>query len=200
MVQFLDREKNEVVDDRVIVVHETGTLVTILDKRYFTRTTIDASDHILNLSTENYRLQEEVKYLKEENANLRKILEGTLPAKWQKVLFIVDKALGLELYDWQRRYIAGVGTCIPCGRGDGKTLAYILKLILNPGKTIHLYSGTSDYRDLPDGDHGYGYREWFRHTVQHVYNSLVDCGDLDLRTIYFTKEEAKQHDYAPILD
>ena len=51
---------------------------------------------------------------------------------WTKTFAKVEKALGFKLYEWQKSYIRMDIDEIPVGgRGNGKTLAYILRHLLN---------------------------------------------------------------------
>lgn len=43
----------------------------------------------------------------------------------------INKALGFELYDWQVAYIRGDSDYMPTGRAKGKTVAFILRQLLN---------------------------------------------------------------------
>lgn len=49
----------------------------------------------------------------------------------RKTLKKVEKALGIRLYDWQKDYIMLESDFVPDGRGNGKTLAFILRILLN---------------------------------------------------------------------
>lgn len=51
----------------------------------------------------------------------------------------IERALRIELYDWQRLYIITGIWQPPEGRQQGKTLAYILRTLLDKSKPLLLY-------------------------------------------------------------
>ena len=57
---------------------------------------------------------------------------------WSKTFEKVEEALGFELYDWQKDYISMEIDFIPVsGRCNGKTLAFILRYLLNYETKLH---------------------------------------------------------------
>lgn len=51
---------------------------------------------------------------------------------WENVFKKIEQALGFELYDWQKDYISMKIDSIPVGgRRNGKTVAYIVRHLLN---------------------------------------------------------------------
>lgn len=51
---------------------------------------------------------------------------------WSKTFEKVEEAMGFKLYDWQKDYISMEIDDIPVGgRGNGKTVAFILRHLLN---------------------------------------------------------------------
>lgn len=55
----------------------------------------------------------------------------------------IEQIFGFSLYDWQKDYIMGKSEYVAPGRRNGKTFAYILKLLLSDGTKIR-------YRDLKE--------------------------------------------------
>lgn len=59
---------------------------------------------------------------------------------WSKTFKKVEEALGFELYDWQKNFISMEIDFIPVdGRANGKTLAFILRYLLNYEIQIKMY-------------------------------------------------------------
>lgn len=59
---------------------------------------------------------------------------------WSKTFKKVEEALGFELYDWQKDFISMEIDFIPVGgRANGKTLAFILRYLLNYEIQIKMY-------------------------------------------------------------
>ena len=61
----------------------------------------------------------------------------------------IEQALNLELYEWQRLYIITGIWQPPEGRRHGRTLADILRLLLDPSTPLLIYS-ISDARAYAD--------------------------------------------------
>lgn len=62
--------------------------------------------------------------------------------KYDSVIKKINKALSIDLYDWQIQYIFYDGEYHDeyyYGHRNGKTLANILKLLLSEGETIYIY-------------------------------------------------------------
>lgn len=57
-----------------------------------------------------------------------------IPRNSDLILYQVEKALGFELYDWQKAYIIGESDWVMPGRGNGRTTAYILRTLLRAGE------------------------------------------------------------------
>ena len=49
----------------------------------------------------------------------------------EKYFADINKALGIELYDWQKAYIRGDIDRVVGGRCNGNTLAFVLRQLLN---------------------------------------------------------------------
>ncbi|HHY26432.1 MAG TPA: hypothetical protein GX523_06740 [Desulfitobacterium dehalogenans] len=113
-----------------------------------------------------------------------------LPSKSEEIIRIVELALRIKLYDWQKAYITGVSDYVMPGRVSGKTTAYMIRLCLSEGNTIDL-TKRDEIRRYADGCHGSHYLDWFRHELQCVYMELKKVSGLKLRTIIFNKPKAR---------
>ena len=95
----------------------------------------------------------------------------------------IERALNLELYEWQRLYIITGIWQPPEGRRHGRTLAYILRLLLDQSKPLLIYS-ISDaraYADNPFTERQYTpvptfYADGFRRDLQEIYEQLRAAG------------------------
>jgi len=95
----------------------------------------------------------------------------------------IEQALGIELYNWQRLYIITGKWQPPQGRQQGRTLAYILRLLLDQSKPLLIYS-ISDaraYADNPFTEQQYTpaptlYADGFRRDLQEIYKQLRAAG------------------------
>lgn len=95
----------------------------------------------------------------------------------------IERALGIELYEWQRLYIITGIWQPPEGRIQGRTLAYILRLLLDNSKPLLLYEPAEvrAYADNPFMDRQYRqvpqhYASWFRHELIGIYERLRAAG------------------------
>lgn len=121
-----------------------------------------------------------------------KIVE--LPSKSDETIRMVEIALQITLYDWQKTYIFGKSDYQAPGRATGKTLAHMIKLCLSDGEPINLFQ-QRDIEHYSDGWHGTRYLDWYRRNLWDVYEKLKRQ-PLRLRKIYFTRagaEEAIRH-------
>jgi hypothetical protein len=50
----------------------------------------------------------------------------------------IESVFGFELYDWQKQYLKGEPVSFPKGRGNGKTFAAILRILLADENTFTL--------------------------------------------------------------
>lgn len=101
---------------------------------------------------------------------------------------LIEAAFNLKLHEWQKLYLFDEfedGYYIPCGRKNGRTFAYMIKLCLSEGDPIKLYR-TPDLARYRDENHGCIYDHWFRQELRIVYKTLLRT-NLKLRTIYFTE-------------
>lgn len=109
-----------------------------------------------------------------------------LPSKSDEIIRIVEFALKIKLYDWQKAYITGAADYVMPGRVSGKTTAYVVKLCLSEGDPIDLTKRIEIAR-YADGSHGPHYSDFFKSQLSDIYYELQRIGGLRLRTIYFTK-------------
>ena len=95
----------------------------------------------------------------------------------------IEQALNLELYEWQRLYIITGIWQPPEGRQHGRTLAYIVRLLIDQSKPLLIY-GISDaraYADNPFTERQYMpvptvYADGFRRDLQEIYEQLRAAG------------------------
>lgn len=113
-----------------------------------------------------------------------------LPTKAQEQRYLVERALGIRLLDWQVAHIWGGSSYLMPGRGTGKTLACVIRVCLSEGEPLHMYVG-GKHQWVCDGHHGPEYIRIYREYVRDTYRKLELYGGLDLRTIYFSAVEAK---------
>lgn len=95
----------------------------------------------------------------------------------------IEQALNLELYEWQRLYIITGIWEPPKGRRHGKTLAYILRLLLDQSKPLLMYSlsDAKAYADNPFIERQYEtvptiYADWFRREIKDIHEQLRAAG------------------------
>lgn len=114
--------------------------------------------------------------------------------KQKRTIKKINKALSISLYDWQINYIFNNGSY--CGengfnRGNGKTLANVLKLLFSEGDTICICLSQKEFFDR---DFYYYAREdntnklrrrFFVDEVIKVYSALCNIKGLKIREIEF---------------
>lgn len=103
----------------------------------------------------------------------------------------IEQALNIELYEWQRLYITTGIWQPPEGRQQGRTLAYILRLLLDQSKPLIMY-GESEARIYADNQ----CKEWqyekatthyaahFRKELREIYEQLRAAG-VPVREVVF---------------
>lgn len=108
-----------------------------------------------------------------------KITEEAIP--------LIEKALGIKLYEPQKEYFVNDGTYWFGGRASGKMLAYCIKLALSEGKPLDMRPG----KIINNVDPGYGmennksgYAHWFRYFFLDIWHLLKDAG-FPVRRIIF---------------
>lgn len=131
----------------------------------------------------------------DEVSDLAKVkIEGRLvilPSKSEEIIRIVELALRIKLYDWQKAYITGVSGYVMPGRVSGKTIAYMVRLCISEGEPIDL-TKRKEIERYQDGSHGSQYSDWFKHELWRIYMSLERVGGLKLKKIYFSERD--KHD------
>ena len=150
-------------------------------------------------------LDEETASARDAAERLKQIIEAEkegrlviLPSESEEIVNAIEVALGLKLYDWQKAYMFGCGGYLAPGRQTGKTLAWILKILLSEGPPLHLYN-PAVLREVCDSTaHGSQYFIWFKNQLRKVYCTLLYdyCLRPKLRKIYFTEGEARNDEYS----
>lgn len=128
---------------------------------------------------------EEVQQLAQAKADGRLVL---LPTESEETIRMVETALGIELYDWQKAYILGQTDYMPPGRHTGKTTAHMIRLCLSKGNPIE------GYQNIPvDGYHGTQYQDWYVRHLEDIYFKLQKQHPwLKLRVIKFYRSSRPQ--------
>lgn len=93
-----------------------------------------------------------------------KITEESIP--------LIEKALGFELYEWQRAYLLGESCTIPSGRVTGRTTAYVVRLLLTNEQPINIKFDAMKYKDHPS----VGYTHFFRNYMREIDEKLTAVG------------------------
>lgn len=113
----------------------------------------------------------------------------------------VENALDIKFFDWQVDYILEVPRVLDMritGRGTGKTLVYIIKLLFSEDKPIRAY----DISEMGERSDWYcvtdridrkesNYTQWFRKYLMDIYAELEEKG-INPRPVFFNKEEEKR--------
>ncbi len=113
-----------------------------------------------------------------------------LPTKSEEIIRIVELALRIKLYDWQKAYITGAADYIMPGRVSGKTTAHIVRICISEGPHINMWK---DVGGVIDEQHGSHYKEFFIRETREIYHKLREIGGLKLREIYFDKRSNDEH-------
>lgn len=95
-----------------------------------------------------------------------------------KMIPEIEKAFGFSLYDWQKDYLLDKNPEIPWGqqirRGNGKTFAYCVKLLLSDGPPIK--AELLKYGRYADEIYGTYSRLWFAKYCLEVNDVLIKAG------------------------
>ena len=114
-----------------------------------------------------------------------------------ELLGYVERALGLTFKDWQRNYILDIPMVLDMsitGRHTGKTLAYVVKLLLTDGEPIKVYdlnyihAISDDYHNTGGKHRDVAYSQWFRNYLVNIHNSLIEAG-IETREVFYSKEQ-----------
>ena len=109
-----------------------------------------------------------------------------LPTKSEEIIRIVELALRIKLYDWQKAYITKAADYIMPGRVSGKTTAYIVRFCITDGPPINIWEEIDRVIDEQHTEH---YKEFFIHEVRRIYYELQRIGGMRLREISFEKHK-----------
>lgn len=95
-----------------------------------------------------------------------KITESMIP--------LIEKALGFELYEWQKAYLLGEISKVPTERRAGRTTAYVVKLLLTNDRSIdsNKYKDIQEYKDLQTPY----YNDIFKHELRMIDDKLTSVG------------------------
>ena len=93
-----------------------------------------------------------------------KITNETIP--------LIEKALGFELYEWQRAYLLDEIYVKPTERATGRTTAYIVKLLLTNREPINIKFDAMKYKDY----HTVHYTGFFRNFMREIDEKLTVVG------------------------
>lgn len=97
-----------------------------------------------------------------------------------KIVKTINEELHIELHDWQIAFIFNESDNVVSGRATGKTIAYMLRMLLSKGEPIHQYK----VRICND------YDQWYARELRSLYCTLSNpCLGLELRKIYFNRKE-----------
>lgn len=102
----------------------------------------------------------------------------------QEMIPKIEKAFGFSLYDWQKDYLLEKDSDIPweqlIKRGNGKTFAYCVKLLLSDGEPINkreLFKYIDDCTEyLISRIHNSSHYNWFANYCLDINNILVKAG------------------------
>lgn len=115
-----------------------------------------------------------------------------LPSSTDEKIHAIELALKIKLYDWQKAFIFTENSYRMKGRQTGYTTAYILKMLLNDGESIHLYKYDVLSR-ICDGDTSPEHYQWFLRKTRDIYYELSNPGlKLKIRKVFFTKKEMER--------
>ena len=91
----------------------------------------------------------------------------------EKLIPVIEKALGFELYEWQKSFLLNIPFEEPSRRASGRTTAYIVKLLLTNEELIDIKNDAVLYQDhSPNGT----YSSFFRHEMRIIDDKLTSAG------------------------
>lgn len=61
-------------------------------------------------------------------------------------LYLIEKALGFKLYDWQVDLLYDISDYMPSERRSGKTMAFVLKMLIRNKRTLFVSVNNNDGR------------------------------------------------------
>ena len=92
----------------------------------------------------------------------------------EQVIPHIEKAIGLKLYDEQKKYLLNKHYHINGGRRVGRTVAYCIKLALSDGEPLDMRK-PYEFSDYGDGSKRYAY-DFFRKEFMKYWELLRDYG------------------------
>ena len=92
----------------------------------------------------------------------------------ESMIPLIEKALGFELYEWQKAYLLGETFKEPTGRAVGRTTAYIVKLLLTNDKVINS-NKNEDIQKYKDFQSPY-YSDFFKRELRMIDDKLTSVG------------------------
>lgn len=111
----------------------------------------------------------------------REIIQRT-DNEWKALFEKINAALGIELYPWQKDVIMLRSACIPSGRRNGRTLAFVLRELLNLKGPLERSFETHDGISYKSGflcDRYYSRfyaHSWYPKTVIEIDDKLQAAG------------------------
>lgn len=118
------------------------------------------------------------------------------------LIYRIQKALNIELYNWQVNYILDIPMILDLsisGRGTGKTLAYVIKLLFCDKKPIRIYdindifALADEYHNPNRNRHCYNpYNRFFADYLFNIYRKLTDAG-IKTRPVFINIGEYKEY-------
>lgn len=91
----------------------------------------------------------------------------------------LEQVFGFTLYAWQKQYLKGDDTAMPCGgRGNGKTFAHCVRLLLEDpcNRPAFDLSSLSEINNLVDANHGYPYKRFVIGCLRDINQQLIEAG------------------------
>lgn len=96
-----------------------------------------------------------------------------------EVITKLERVFNFSLYEWQKQYLKGDDTAMPTGgRGNGKTFAHCIRLLLEDpwAKPLFDLSSPFEINKLVDQDHGPRYKNFFRDYLRDLNDQLLSAG------------------------
>lgn len=91
----------------------------------------------------------------------------------EEIIPHIEKALGLVLYDHQKKYLLEQGSLLS-GRANGKTVAHCIKLALSTGESLNM-NKPHEFSDYGDGSIRYA-QSFYMHEFMKVREKLKGYG------------------------
>lgn len=91
----------------------------------------------------------------------------------EELLERIERALGFNLYEWQKEYILGRLNTSPCGRLQGKTTAHILRQLFAMPTPLYLLRDFKMLRCVVDEYHSTSYYSIYRRMTLEIADRLL---------------------------